>query len=150
MWGMIKDRFGSEKFTIFVLCSSVISRRVSQKYCQFYTCGKTTVRGASIQLIEFVNESSTKIVQSYLYRFIYINNLTSIVRTKKVQKFLRQTTYVHTHTHTYTHTRARAYTHIEVVKKIALARTCDVIAFWLFRSWIDKKTLRKNGRQIGR
>jgi len=60
-----------------------------------------------------MNESSTKIVQSYLYRFIYINDATNTVRTKKVQKLLRQT--LHTHTHTHTHARARA--HIEAVKQ---------------------------------
>jgi len=52
---------------IFALCSIMISRRASQKYCRFYTCGET-VRGISTQLTEFVNETSTKIVQPHLYR----------------------------------------------------------------------------------
>jgi len=46
----------------------MISRRVSKKYYQFYTCDKTIIRETSIQLTEFVNETSMKIVQPYLYK----------------------------------------------------------------------------------
>jgi len=44
----------------------MISQRVSQKYCRF--CDKTIVRGTSIQLTEFMNKTSMKIVQPYLYK----------------------------------------------------------------------------------
>jgi len=55
-----------------------------QSYCWFYICDKIIIRGTLIQLIEFMNETLTKIVQSYLY------DVTNIVRTKKVWKLLGQ------------------------------------------------------------
>jgi len=44
---------------------------VSQKYCQFYIYGKITVKSSSIQLTEFLNKTSMKIMQSYLYRWCH-------------------------------------------------------------------------------
>jgi len=49
----------------------MISRRMLQRYCRFHTCDKTIVRGTSIQLTEFMNETSTKMVQPYLYRWCH-------------------------------------------------------------------------------
>jgi len=43
---------------------------VSQRYCRFYTCGKTIVRVSLIELIEFVNETLTKIVQLFIDKLI--------------------------------------------------------------------------------
>jgi len=45
----------------------MISRRESQRY-RIYTCDKTIIRATSIQPTEFLNKTSTKIVQPYLYR----------------------------------------------------------------------------------
>jgi len=63
----------------------VISRRVSQKYYWFYTYKTScilvkSVKGTSIQLTEFINEISTKIIDDVVY-------------TKKVRKLLGQTMY---------------------------------------------------------
>jgi len=57
-----------------VLYFIVISRRVSQKYCQFYTYGKITIKKTSIQLTEFVNKTSID---------LYIDDATNTVRSKK-------------------------------------------------------------------
>jgi len=71
---MIKARFRSEKFTTFALCFIVVSR-VLQRYCWFYSCGKTIVRVSLIQLIECVNKTSTKIVSSYLSEIFGTNRI---------------------------------------------------------------------------
>jgi len=70
---------------ILALCSIVISRQVSKVLSVLYACGKTTVGETLIQLTEFVNEISTKIVQSYLLWCHYT------VHTKKIRKLLGQT-----------------------------------------------------------
>jgi len=70
--------------TEFDICSLFYSdfSSVIGTYCQFYICDKTRFcicnKTISIQLTEFVNETSTKC------NFIYIDGATNIVRTKNL------------------------------------------------------------------
>jgi len=91
------------KFDIYILFHCDFSMCITRAI--FYTCNKT-VRGTLIRLTEFVNETLTKIVQSY------VDDINT-VRTKKVRKLLGQTEYIiqnYTHSHTRTRTRTRART----------------------------------------
>jgi len=73
-----QDRIGSEKFTEFDICFLLhhdFSTNVTKVLS--VSCGKTTIREISIQLTEFVNQTSTKIMQ-----LIYIDDTTNIIHMK--------------------------------------------------------------------